>query len=71
MILKLFGGSIGAEGEPEELAVYSAFFFSLLKGIAEQESAGKAKKEADLMSAWMNMTFEELMRKENEEEDHD
>lgn len=72
MVLKLVNGFIIAEGEYSELAAYTALLFECMNLTDESRQKIKAKKEADLYSKLMNMTFDELMKNENEEEDgHD
>lgn len=73
MVLKLINGFVIAEGEFQELAAYTALLFDIMRQVTENRDKDKAKKEADMFSELMNMTFEELMKRENnnEEEDHD
>lgn len=74
MVLKLINGFVIAEGEFGELAAYTGLLFDIMRQVTENRDKDKAKKEADMFSELMNMTFEELMKRENnnnEEEDHD
>ena len=73
MVLKLINGFVIAEGEFQELAAYTALLMDIMRMVADKRDKDNARKEADAFSELMNMTFEELMKRENnnEEEDHD
>lgn len=71
MTVKLANGLIIAEGEETELAIYTALTLDMLRRVAEMSDEDKAKKEAEILAKFMNMSFAEMMKKENEEEEHD
>lgn len=73
MTLELCTGFLIAKGEYTELAAYTTLLLDMLRNIDEKRKADDARKEANVFSELMSMTFEELMKWENknEEEDHD
>ena len=62
------GGVFCAEGSPEEISAYAFIMLNLFKKQKETEDAEFAKKEAKLFEKLGTMTFEELLKKEQEDD---
>ena len=71
MVLKVLGTLLEAEGSEIELALYTHALINVFIAQAknEKEEEKNAKKEADAMAEILNMTFNELLKREQGEDD--
>ena len=57
------------EGNAEELSMYTYIIINLLKKQFEKERAEEAEKEMKLSDFFRNMSFDELLKRERDEEE--
>ena len=67
MLIELsIGEFMKVRGDPTDIAYYTFAVLSMMKFKSDHEAEEVAKKEAELFEKFGNMTFEELIRRENE-----
>lgn len=64
-------GFIELEGSPLDMAMYTSFLLDAMKQIAQEEQRNIAKKDVDAVERLLNMSLEQLIQKEKEEDDKD
>ena len=66
MIELSIGDFMKVRGDPTDIAYYTFAVMSMMKFKSDHEAQEVAKREADLLEKFGNMTFEEMMKRERE-----
>lgn len=64
-------GMFVADGEPVDCAMWAMSIIVAEREMQEKKTRDQVKKQLENLELCKDMTFEELMKKENEEENHD
>lgn len=63
------GDMFAVTGEPGEVAFYTFVLLRLIKAQSDHDAEDLAKKEIDVLNKLGNMTLEELMKRERDDEE--
>ena len=69
MVELQFGETLKVHGSPADMAYYTVVLLYLMKYKTDKDAEDDARKELELFEKFGNMTFEELLKRERDEEE--